>query len=176
MRRAWLLLLLACGPVDLPLVTDGGTGKCRSNGDCGADAFCERAACGDLEGTCVARPPVCTTSESRPECGCDGVVYWNSCLRRFSGASFASRDVFCQQPRRCSVDGDCGFGAWCAHIVHPDECGLPTQGACYVLPDTCADAFPQFRPCDNRLQCLPACDALSSGRQLIPAMGPDRCR
>lgn len=172
-----LLSLAACGPVDLQLVTDAGAASCRTNDDCPGDSFCDRAACTDVEGVCTVRPPVCTDADTRPECGCDGVVYWNRCLREASGVSLAKQDLLCPQPRRCSATTPCPDDAWCAFIIHPDQCGMPLEGACFALPDTCEhdDVF-EFAACGAPQQCITACPALKSGQQMIWKQGPPgRC-
>src|SRR5258708_60421 len=59
---------------------DGGVGaECTNNETCSPDLFCSKASCG-APGTCQLPPAFCD-DQREPVCGCDGVNYWNDCLR-----------------------------------------------------------------------------------------------
>jgi hypothetical protein len=112
---------------------------CSTSQDCAPAAYCQKSNCDAPTGTCTLRPLTCGDEEQQ-ECGCDGVGYWNDCLRRRDGiASFFPgfcKDHFamCGGPHDppCPVlDAVCGqveFGG-------PGPCGM--RGACWVLPDDC---------------------------------------
>jgi hypothetical protein len=182
MRRLVLVVLLAgCDVVDLPLVdVDAGDAfmpmmgaPCSNNDGCLGGQFCEKPACGAL-GRCVAQPPFCD-GESRPECGCDGVTYWNDCLRRQAGQSMRERGP-CVSPRPCDTTTPCGGEAICARIVDPSQCvGVVPAGACFVLPANSCEGFmpDHFYECGSTMtQCLDACGAIRSGRIVARYRGP----
>jgi len=58
--------------------------RCVEADDCPAGSFCERDGCGDPAGSCRPFPIVCP-DDSIPVCGCDGITYFNECLRRAAG-------------------------------------------------------------------------------------------
>ncbi|HEX3849595.1 MAG TPA: hypothetical protein VHW01_01440, partial [Polyangiaceae bacterium] len=55
--------------------------SCTSNADCQPTAYCDKAGCNVSIGSCRLRPLLCDLNSS-PRCGCDGVTYWNDCLRK----------------------------------------------------------------------------------------------
>jgi hypothetical protein len=166
-------LLAGCGPVDLPVVdvhSDGGFQQpdtsCMRNEDCLGGQYCSRPpGCGTAIGVCRQKPLSCS-GEHDPECGCDGVTYFNACLRRFAGVSMRNRGL-CESGRACDTTSPCESGQFCARIAFvPNECNLNVAGACWVLPSvTCTEGTPPappaptFVPCGGGA-CLNVCDAL----------------
>jgi hypothetical protein len=83
-RRLVLLLLLACGPVDVvvadapPLPPAPG---CTGDVDCGAGLFCERARCDDSFGFCRPVPLECN-EPAYDVCDCSKQHYSSDCARQ----------------------------------------------------------------------------------------------
>jgi hypothetical protein len=173
------LAFAACSPqevvvADLPPAPDGGGGAppCVTDGDCPSNAFCARARCGDVGGRCESVPLLCGP-ERAPTCGCNGVTYWNDCLRR-AGLVTAST------PGECSSGVACGghdklpcpvAGTSGARLVARDRCGPgDDRGTCWMLPPTCgADPGPTFASCPSpppappgSFTCVSACEAIRS--------------
>lgn len=174
------LAFAACSPqevivAELPPVPDGGGGAaapCVADADCPTNAFCARARCGDVSGRCESVPVLCG-AERAPTCGCDGVTYWNDCLRR-AGLVTAST------PGECTAGVTCGgrdrvpcpvAGASCARLVARDRCGPgDDHGTCWMLPPTCpADPGPMLASCPppppappGSSACVSACEAIRS--------------
>lgn len=142
-------------------------GACKTADDCGDGYYCDRIERMDPYGTCMSRPTVCST-EQRPVCGSDNISYFNDCLRKQRGVSFA-------QPGECPIGtlpcgdlvGDlftpieCPPGTFCGRLKVPSRddpalyCAfdiLATPGQCWVIPD-CSDAEPVTRT--GWVPCLP---------------------
>lgn len=181
MKMLLLALVFAgCGTVDLDVVNvnDGGgfqppLGRpCLDSGECDAGQLCEKASCGEAFGRCVQRPAFCD-GDSRPECGCDGITYWNDCLRRKAGVESRERGP-CVNPRPCDTTLPCPDGALCGRLVFPNECGRVAAGACFVLPETCEGMMrDHFFACGAGMtQCLDACQAIRSGQPAAQFPGP----
>jgi len=158
--------------------------RCVDDAECTATSFCARAECGDVAGTCAARPVVCEEAP-QPVCGCDGITYWNDCLRRAAGIT-ARAPRECEPgvgpAQTCGGPGDrgpgpgpsterCPPGTFCARLLPPSPPGAPpicppaVPGTCWALPAVC----PPFDP--NRwtrcgapaLECKTTCDAIHTG-------------
>lgn len=156
----------------------GGPPGCASNDDCPANTFCEKASCGDKDGTCAPRPITC--DDIRMEsCGCDQITYWNDCLRRQSGiASAAQGPCTGGLPCHDNPELECGTpDASCARLVFPgQQCDPPPPGMCWVLPSTCPSSPPPERwgLCGMMGQpgpgpgpmptCSPTCEAIRAGK------------
>lgn len=104
--------------------------------------YCVKDSCSDPTGVCEPRPVVCPTDVG-PVCGCNGVTYWNDCLRQQLGSA-ASTPGECQSTAiPCNRGGDCGFpGARCARLLFPDQqCpprdSEPGPGTCWAIPPDC---------------------------------------
>jgi hypothetical protein len=78
--------------------------RCTDTKECPAKAFCTKSACGDVGGVCEPRPVVCE-EEPRPVCGCDGVTYWNDCLRRAAGVSALREGECAETALTCGARG-----------------------------------------------------------------------
>lgn len=175
------LLFLSCDVVDLPIaeVPDGGGGRrpmgppCADKSECRPGDLCLRATCGSALGHCVPRPPFCP-NEFRPTCGCDGVTYWNDCLRLSAGIESVDEEGTCTlAPLACSMTAACPSGAFCAYLREPQNCGGSAPGQCYALPANCQSGPPNhFFPCSGGAQCLDACAAIRSEQPMAIAPGP----
>jgi hypothetical protein len=140
---------------------DGGSVRCE------AGSFC--SACDDSIGTCDTPPPQgsCAQQGYEPECDCNGVTYFNGCLRRAAGAGrFGSAGTCLEKApvrplRICNLtDNPCGPNETCVKVFpsfvpppYPDagltsvspacqfvdqfSFGQLVPDTCWVLPDTC---------------------------------------
>lgn len=179
MRRALLLaagLVLGCGPrdivvADVPPALDGGfqrpDRRCAQDADCGPDGFCDRPSCGALVGACRRRPSFCDARVDHV-CGCDGVTYWNDCLRAKAGVSLVER-AQCSAPRTCTgPDAGCPQGAACGRLFDGALACQPGtfEGTCWVLPSVCppAPSDDGWRACGTSA-CVSTCEAIRSERQ-----------
>jgi hypothetical protein len=122
-------------------VADNGTGggPCSDSRDCSPVAFCSKTSCTAARGHCVARPMDCPEPKD-PYCDCNGVNYWNDCVRQQNGVSFSTQGE-CSAPY-VACGGfrgpACPPGAHCARLAAPGEnCDPGTQGVCWVLPPRC---------------------------------------
>ncbi|MEO8876654.1 MAG: hypothetical protein ABI461_13770 [Polyangiaceae bacterium] len=166
---------IACAPSDviianIPVDADGGKPQppapCVKDADCTQSQFCEQSSCGDQVGHCRNEPPFCD-STSATVCGCDGVTYWNDCLRALNGVS-KDNDGICETGATC---GGGGASATCANtnascgklVAHDDQCAGDGPGQCWVLPEDCpADDDPDWASCDHS-SCADVCTAIKSG-------------
>jgi hypothetical protein len=147
-------------------MTEGMGGPCMDSTDCDPVAFCAKASCDAPQGQCQLRPIVCD-DEQLPTCGCDGVSYWNDCLRQQLGIA-ASTSGQCTAPY-AACGGRRGTacptaGALCARLV-VDQCDPAMAGECWVLPPRCpADAGPAvWLSCYPRPpMCADVCTAIRS--------------
>jgi hypothetical protein len=167
---------LGCSPSPVVVAqqqepSEAGVQTCGSWMDCPGGAFCSKASCGDLEGECVLAPLNCDSDEMEV-CGCDGVIYWNDCLRQRDGIE-SKIDGFCTthflscgrpQDKPCP-DPD----AVCARVSPggpgmQGQCGGQPGGECWVLPDSCpVDAGgPPLGSCVGPPMCSDFCSALKS--------------
>jgi hypothetical protein len=185
-----LVLASACSNEEIVLATvtsseagvPGDVKRCVENKDCSATMFCSRKDCDDVGGTCEARPVVCEEGPM-PVCGCDGVTYWNDCLRRTVGATVLHAGECSDTARICGRGGrggpggpgghmdDCPPGASCARLLPPDLgtsslCSPDVPGTCWALPAVCPDHGGPDRwiPCDPaKTGCASTCDAIRTG-------------
>lgn len=157
---------------------------CHTNEDCAPNEYCALSDCAEPEGRCQWAVQDCT-DEGQPTCGCDGVTYWNDCLRKRQGVS-ASKPGPCDGDRdgaKCSDPNgaDCpATNASCSLVLRLDAACPTTKllGACWVLPQTCpppAPGMPWFVSCTGEPGCVDYCSAIQSGQALRPAP-PDACR
>jgi hypothetical protein len=156
----------------------GGSGApCKSIDDCPHGSFCNKQACGDPTGSCAVIPTNCGGDHDLV-CGCDGVTYFNDCLRQ-------QRRVESKIDGECPIDGPipvaqcypgtpCDGDALCAELYFggPD-CPPGVGGKCWVLPNDCPPAPPQvtrFNVCGaSPDQCVDSCLAIKSGQPYRPA-------
>jgi hypothetical protein len=191
---AGIVLVSACADEEillarLPPTKDAGIAiepkRCVDADDCPNSAFCARIACRDEGGICTARPTLCE-DEGSAVCGCDGITYWNDCLRRAAG-------ITAQTPRPCMPDvaqtcggmgqhgpgpgpasERCPAGTFCARLLPPSPPGAPNEcppdvpGTCWAaLPPVCpVEAGPDRWSGCGALDpvCRTTCDAIHTGK------------
>lgn len=190
---AGLVLASACSSEEIVLATvsplEAGSGepakRCVDNRDCSSSMFCSRHDCGDLGGTCETRPVVCEEGPM-PACGCDGITYWNDCLRRTVGVTAGPPGECGRTALFCGMGGGpggpggfppppgsgqgCPPGAACARLLPPDftgaMCPFDVPGTCWALPAICPERGGPDRwiPCDPaRTLCASTCEAIRTG-------------
>jgi len=149
---------------------DAGPQTCTQPSDCSAAEYCDKAGCGATAGVCALRPPTCPDTEA-DVCGCDGVVYWNDCLRRRDGVASSTMGQCAPHIARCGgpKDNACPVAdAVCARLDLSGQGGcVDLGGVCWVLPDSCPEdaGGPRFAACGPPpLSCSDLCDALRSQR------------
>lgn len=160
---------------------------CASATDCMPDWQCEKPSCDAPIGTCSPPPPIFCEPEPAPVCGCDGVTYWNDCVRRQVGAQALSIGECSITACECESDADCADDAEfavCAHLVQGGElCHADDTGACWVLPPRCMPSFgdppvwQECRPPDaSPAPCVDTCLAIASGRPHKRRKPGDECQ
>lgn len=173
------VLLFACAPNDVVVADipqeDGGKpsqqAPCVSDKDCAANQFCDRDTCGAETGHCRNEPPYCD-GRTDNECGCDGITYWNDCLRAQAGVS-KSAEGPCAGGAMCGAgSGGCNGSAKCGRLVfHDGDCSADPPGQCWVLPDTCPPDDSHWLSCTPASPCTSVCDAIKSEQPYFHAEG-----
>jgi len=157
---------------------DAGPGaSCSSESDCPSGWTCSKTDCAATNGVCAPRPVLCDLAPL-PVCGCDGITYWNDCVRRQNGVAAATFGQCSLGALACNVAADCGVAtAFCSHVFpSPVPCTQPGPGTCWVTPLDCSGAptSPRWVPCapppfGTRPQCVDTCTAIRSGDVYVPA-------
>jgi hypothetical protein len=104
-------------------------------------------------------------------CGCDGITYWNDCVRRQIGTTMASVGECSVTACACKIDEDClQEGASCAQLVQGSDMCHGDIGACWVLPPQCMPnqgdppVWQECKPPDAPpAPCVDTCLAIRSG-------------
>jgi hypothetical protein len=173
---------------------DGGAGgsagtpsgkPCRSKLDCAPGWRCEKMGCDAEIGVCEPLPVIECESEPAPVCGCDGVTYWNDCIRRLFVEAQVDAIGECRATAcTCEIGSDCDVPyASCSHLLsNGDMCGHG-MGACWVLPPRCKPApegSKQWRQCIGPGlppgPCVDTCEAIATERTHVPAHRDDTCQ
>jgi hypothetical protein len=180
-------LSAACADEQIVLATlppgeDGGQPnapkRCVDASECSSKEFCARESCGDVAGLCELVPVVCE-EETHPACGCDGVTYWNDCLRRTAGITSVTPGECGYNARICRHGGskgappgapdDCPPGTFCAHLLSlpgVQQCPPEAPGTCWALPVVCPDraGLDRWIACGAPQNvCASTCDAIRTG-------------
>lgn len=158
---------------------------CSTTYDCQAPAYCAKSRCGASQGVCTLPPGLGECPDTEQEvCGCDGVLYWNDCLRQRDGVSFAANGECTTQFKPCSggsADSGCGVpDAVCARLAStggPGACDMSNKGLCVVLPDQCPvdTSGTQWAGCASQPpSCTDLCNAARSQQPYVrvPPMSP----
>jgi hypothetical protein len=159
---------------------------CASMTDCMPGWQCEKPSCDAPFGVCLPPPPVFCEPDPAPVCGCDGVTYWNDCVRRQIGVQAESAGECSVTACACGSDADCADDsefAVCAHLVQGGEtCHDDNTGACWVLPPQCMPNFgdppvwQECRPPDAPpAPCVDTCLAIASGHPHKRKKPGDEC-
>ncbi|HEX7664832.1 MAG TPA: hypothetical protein VF407_09985 [Polyangiaceae bacterium] len=176
-----VLAPLACAPNDVVIADipsdDGGKptqqSPCVRDDDCDTNQYCERDTCDAQVGKCHYKPPFCDSSDGDPKCGCDGVNYWNDCLRNQQGVS-KQNDSTCEYGASCgNGKGECAnTSAKCGRLVFEhDQCSNDPPGQCWVLPSSCSGFDPHWVTCEPGGDCTSVCDAIASEKPYFKAPG-----
>jgi hypothetical protein len=164
--------LLGCAPTDVVVATiparhDGGAEHtCTTDDDCKVvDDYCQRDSCDDVTGHCAGRPKLCDAT-GPPVCGCDGISYWNDCIRMRQGitAVIPGERECLQSPRTCTGPGTCPHHASCARAFSSDKaCAPGAIGVCWQLPAACpGPGEERYGRCGDPTSCEAACEAFRS--------------
>jgi hypothetical protein len=163
------------GVLNMGGMPDGGgtdAAECSDDGDCMLGWQCEKRGCTEPTGVCVPWPALCPPNPA-PVCGCDGVTYWNDCIRLKSHARLAGFDQCRATACTCEVGTDCvvppGTYASCSHLLPFGAMCGHGSGACWVLPSQCDPSadFRRWRECKPPDQgeipaCVDTCTAIAS--------------
>jgi hypothetical protein len=161
-----------------PLTMDGGgmdgdvSQPCSSNADCPqSDSFCAKASCDAGQGECKEAPLLCddvSGDAGAVVCGCDGVDYWNDCLRRRDGVASSTHGQCTSPAVTCTADKACPVPDAVCFIEASGQCSGATEGICWVPPDgVClADAGPgNWQSCPTSNGCVNLCTAIQMAAQ-----------
>ncbi len=180
MKHALLMLLLAaCDPIDVVVrVPDGGDlpplHPCLDNTDCHENEYCQKHDCNDAHGGCLLRPQLCTGMDFAPVCGCNGVTYWNDCLRQADGASAVLTAGECTSAKTCSSASECSASpsAACSRVAAITCPSSGSVGACWVMPAQCPSGLSTTWQACSGGACMDLCGAIKSEQ---PALQKPSC-
>jgi hypothetical protein len=140
---------------------------------CNGGEFCYSSDC--TTGVCVAKPSHTSNTTYNPQCGCDGVTYWNKEYATVGGESISASGVCTTSttPKALACQtGQCPKGSSYGCASEMVACGvLPPQlpEYCWFLPESsqCPDS-PKVQSCgssiavDGGITCIGLCSAIDS--------------
>jgi hypothetical protein len=174
----------ACSVQEVPVAREVAGGPCSDTMECSPAAYCAKPWCGASQGRCEPRPVECG-EDAGTMCGCDGVNYWNDCLRRQSGVA-TSTPGECPAQVAYSCGGFRGMacppaaGTFCARLdpAASGSCDPGVPGVCWVLPRQCPvdDAGALWESCGSRPpMCVGKCEAIRAERPYRVPFDPTAC-
>lgn len=153
---------------------------CQTDDDC-QGWICDKPGCDATDGFCKPYPPFCDPTP-RPVCGCDGVTYWNDCIRLQARARLAASEQCFDTACTCEVGSDCKVpGATCGHLLPPNAMCGHAMGACWLLPSECDPAadpkrWHECKPADGATpQCVDTCTAIKAEHSYAELHRGDPC-
>jgi hypothetical protein len=165
------LTLLACGSDDIVLANipseDGGRTppqlRCVTEDDCPSGFFCGKQTCDSPAGSCESFPGRCS-DEMSAVCGCDGITYFNNCLRRAAGVASSQPGPCPLGSAPCKSSVHCPPPSKCARLL--GACSQDPVGSCWVIPATCGSSPEDdgWIACGEGSGCLNTCNAIRSGK------------
>ena len=170
-----LLLAASCTQETVVLATipstDAGApvAPVRCTDSCPEGLYCSKTSCGDPAGTCQLPRIDCGQAEP-PVCGCDGITYFNDCLRQANGIAASTEGECPLGPSFCggATNAPCPSGSMCAQLggFPHGPCPPDAPGTCWVLPPTCPppsapDRWDSCMP--SSTTCLDTCTAIRAG-------------
>jgi hypothetical protein len=153
---------------------------CMDDNDCGAGSVCDKHGCDLPFGLCKNAIFFCS-DELKPVCGCDGVTYWNDCVRVGAGAVLDGQGQCTSNACPCDVGDDCEVpGASCSHLLPAGQMCGHGPGSCWMLPSTPATDKKRWRECRPPDQgglggCVSTYDAIISEHSHVEARRDDPC-
>ncbi|MFM2420624.1 MAG: hypothetical protein RL385_5347 [Pseudomonadota bacterium] len=154
------------GALEAGAAVDAGAGEpvaCTSSAECAAHESCERASCGAAFGQCTPQRFLCDDAPD-PVCGCNGITYFNDCLRRRDGVALLEEGECSRSVIRCDAETACPAGAYCAYLLRNENaCADARAGVCWVVPASCAEprfGGDRFASCGAGAACVDACTAI----------------
>lgn len=195
---------IRCGTVNVPVAEMNAPAStaqaCTTASDCPTGKFCDMPSCSAPPdaGTCQTIPSDCSDAGQQFRCGCDGLVYWNDCVRQQRGAPVGQDcTAMSQPPLQCDRDRlpcPADSGAKCEELLF-GGCDLMAQSdggfpvtmmpfTCWVLPEPCPPDTPDaadilYSTCDPSLRCKPLCMAIANEKPFEVAAVPpfqSRCQ
>jgi hypothetical protein len=176
----------ACSVQEVPVAREipGGGSEipCSDSMECGPVAYCAKPSCSASQGRCELRPVECG-EDAGTTCGCDGVNYWNDCLRRQNGVAFSAAGECTTTFASCGGFHGMGCpaaGAFCARLglTGNGSCDPGVPGVCWVLPTRCPldDGGQLWESCGSRPPiCAGICEAIRAERPYRVPFDPTAC-
>jgi hypothetical protein len=172
---AWIVCVASsCSSTDVPLATlpagdDAATPpapRCASITDCPQGTYCEKETCDSPSGTCTFYPAECPSVEM-PVCGCDGVTYFDHCLRQIWGVPSETMGPCMAFTCGGPSNNPCPADSHCAQLGGgPGHCSPMAEGNCWVLPPQCpspSEGGNLWDSCQPGQHCLDTCEAVLMG-------------
>jgi hypothetical protein len=138
----------------------------RCTDSCASGFYCAKDTCSDPAGSCLLPPIDCEASEA-PVCGCDGITYFNDCLRMAAGIAASTPGECRAGVSLCAgpTNATCPAGSVCAQLgafLPKGMCPTNPPGSCWVLPPVCPppSAVDRWDSCSDGMTCLDTCTAI----------------
>jgi hypothetical protein len=156
-----------CGTDEIVVAQVNVGQPCKTMSDCLLGEYCDIGTCDADGGTCQVPPTSCDSDNSFDQvCGCDGVLFWNDCVRRSHSVAAVSHDCMSPSPPRDCADQPCPPGSICGKFNFNCSPANTALSTCWVLPATCpSDNMGRYSSCDGTRPCMNLCTAIGTGEQ-----------